>query len=98
MRVALATATLVLLIAHARAGSYRLEEIPLPRELSPEISAVGFTPGGALVVANRHGEIWVLQPADRGWRRFASGLHEPMGIHVVSDSEVFVGQRPELTR
>jgi mono/diheme cytochrome c family protein len=77
---------------------YRLEEIALPPAMSPEISAVEFSPTGRLVVANRHGEVWSCDPARLDWKRFAYGLHEPMGIHVAGDNEIYVGQRPELTR
>lgn len=84
--------------AVALADSYRLEEIALPAAMSPEISAVDFSPTGRLVVANRHGEIWTCDPAKLDWRRFAYGLHEPMGICVFTDHEIYVGQRPELTR
>jgi len=84
--------------AFAYASPYRLEEIPLPAEMSPEISGVGFSPSGRLVVTNRHGEVWSCDPAKRDWRRFAYGLHEPMGLHVAADGDIYVAQRPELTR
>jgi mono/diheme cytochrome c family protein len=88
----------VLVALPAVAMAYRLEEIPLPAEMSPEISAVEFSPTGRLFVANRRGEIWTCDPDRMDWRRFASGLHEPMGMYVASDREMFVAQRPELTR
>jgi hypothetical protein len=80
------------------ARSYRLEEISLPAGMSPEVSAVEFSPTGRLVIANRHGEIWTCNPTERDWRRFAYGLHEPMGLLVISDREIYVAHRPELTR
>ncbi|MBI4626464.1 MAG: c-type cytochrome [Verrucomicrobia bacterium] len=89
---------IALLAAGAKAEPYRLEEITLPAAMSPEISAVEFSPTGRLVVANRHGEIWSCDPARRDWVRFAYGLHEPMGLYVAADHDVYVGQRPELTR
>jgi mono/diheme cytochrome c family protein len=70
----------------------------LPAAMSPEISAVEFSPTGRLVVANRHGEIWSCDPARLDWVRFAYGLHEPMGLLVAADHDMYVGQRPELTR
>jgi mono/diheme cytochrome c family protein len=90
----------MLIAASGMAGAepaYRLEEISLPPAMSPEISAVEFSPSGRMFVANRHGDVWHCDPAKRDWRRFAYGLHEPMGIYVVSDREVYVAQRPELT-
>lgn len=83
----------------AAANTYEIQEIPLPEAMVPEISAVAFTPGGCLVVANRRGEVWITaQPATGPWRRFAFGLHEPLGVLAVSESEILVTQRPELTR
>ena len=87
-----------LAICGARADSYRLEEISLPPGMSPEVSAVAFAPSGTLVVANRHGEVWMRAPRQGQWRRFAYGLHEPMGVHVDADDDIYVAQRPELTR
>ena len=89
---------LALLPAFGRADPYRLEEITLPAAMSPEISAVEFSPTERLVVANRHGEVWSCDPSKLDWKRFAYGLHEPMGLFVAGDNEIHVGQRPELTR
>ena len=87
-----------LFTAAVEAAPYRLEEIPLPQEMSPEISAMAFSPSGRLIVANRRGEVWTCDPAKRDWRQFASGLHEPLGVSAVSDNEIYVAQRPEVTR
>ncbi len=79
--------------------SYEIQEVALPPEMAPEISGVAFTPGGALVVVNRHGEVWLnANPPGPEWRRFAAGLHEPLGVLARSEREVWVTQRPELTR
>ncbi len=93
---------LVLAACHlhmANANTYEIEEIPLPQGMVPEISGVAFTPGGSLVVVNRHGEVWLAADPKAGpWRRFAFGLHEPLGVLALSESEILVTQRPELTR
>ncbi len=79
--------------------SYEIEEITLPADMSPEISGVAFTPDGTLVAVNRPGEVWLCQDPPKGpWRRFAFGLHEPLGVLAESESEIYVTQRPELTR
>jgi mono/diheme cytochrome c family protein/glucose/arabinose dehydrogenase len=86
-------------IATSFANTYEIEEIPLPQDLVPELSAIAFTPSGKLVVANRHGEVWIAdQKPHSGWRRFAYGLHEPLGLLALSEKEILVTQRPELTR
>lgn len=80
-------------------NTYEIEEISLPVEMNPEISAIAFTPSGKLVAANRHGEVWLTEdPANGPWRRYAFGLHEPLGVLALSDTEILVTQRPELTR
>jgi len=81
------------------ANTYEIEEIALPEGMVPEISGVAFTPKGSLVVVNRHGEVWLsTDPQNGPWRRFAFGLHEPLGVLALSENEILVTQRPELTR
>jgi mono/diheme cytochrome c family protein/glucose/arabinose dehydrogenase len=79
-------------------AQYRLETITLPAAMSPEISAVTFSPEGNLYVANRAGEIWTADRHARNWRLFASGLHEPLGLIVDSPRIAYVVHRPELAR
>jgi cytochrome c5 len=79
-----------------RSYAYRIETLPLPRHLIPEISGVAFTPKGSMVVTNRRGEVWIREAGH--WRRFASGLYEGFGVVANSESDVVVIQRPELTR
>ncbi|MEY4939771.1 MAG: hypothetical protein RIQ93_1506 [Verrucomicrobiota bacterium] len=88
----------ITVLTSAWAGSYRLEEVTLVPGMSPEISGLSFSPSGRLVVTNRHGEVWTCDPAKRDWLLFAFGLHEPMGVLAISDREIYVSQRPELTR
>ncbi len=81
------------------ANTYEIEEIKLPAGMSPELSGVTFTPSSKLVVVNRPGEVWIRDDAQAGnWRRFAFGLHEPLGVLARSEDEILVTQRPELTR
>ena len=87
----------LLLTAKVVAG-YRVETVDLPPEMRGGISAVAFTPGGTLVLATRHGEIWMRDPRTDGWRRFAGGLDEPLGLVAESEHVVYVSHRPELLR
>lgn len=80
------------------AGPYRVETIELPMQMGPDVSGVTFTPAGDLVAVNRHGEVWIRKTADGTWRRFASGLFECFGVVAVSDREIYVTQKPEVTR
>lgn len=80
----------------ARAG-YVIENVRYPAEIKAGISAVAFTPRGSLVIATRVGEIWMRNAAG-GWRRFARGFDEPMGLVAESETRVFIAHRPELLR
>lgn len=97
--LAFVLAVLPLCAGEDSGDSYEIEEIHLPQDMNPEISGVAFTPKGRLVVTNRHGDVWFTDHPNEGpWHRYAFGLHEPVGILAVSDREIYVTQRPELTR
>ena len=93
-------AILTLFASSLYANTYEIEEVTLSPEMVAEISGVAFTPGGSLVVVNRHGEVWITADPKNTklWKRFAFGLHEPLGVLALSDNEILVTQRPELTR
>jgi mono/diheme cytochrome c family protein/glucose/arabinose dehydrogenase len=84
--------------AQVDAPPYRIEDVALPVGMSPEASAAAFSPSGRLYVATRHGEVWSLDTASSTWRQFAHGLHEPLGLVALSDTEIYVSHKPELTR
>jgi hypothetical protein len=68
-----------------------------------EVSGMDWLPDGKLAVSTRKGDIWIIsnphaaKAADVGYKLFASGLHEPLGLRVEADS-LLVMQRTELTR
>jgi len=93
---ALLVAAVAWLTPPARAG-YRIENVPYPEPIKAGIAAVTFTPAGSLVIATRVGEIWIRDTAG-GWRLFARGLDEPLGIVAESETRVFIAHRPELLR
>jgi hypothetical protein len=67
-----------------------------------EVSGMAWI-GGTLAVAIRKGEVWMIDNAlseDRekiGYRLFASGLHEPLGL-TLDGKDLLVSQRAEITR
>ncbi len=85
-------------LAQVPASSYRVENVPTPRGIAPEVSAVTFGKDGLLYACFRKGYIYAFNPKSGQWRRFASGLHLPLGIIPGEEGEFFVAQTPELTR
>jgi hypothetical protein len=87
----------------AEAAHYRLTTVPVPKEIVLEVGGLAFRPDGKLLACTRRGEVWLIthpeaeDPADMQYKLFATGLHEALGL-VVDGKEVFVVQRPELTK
>lgn len=79
-------------------AAYIVENIKLPEGLVGETGAIEFLPDGRLVACFLRGEVMIYNPLNKEWRLFASGLHEPLGLLIISDKEMLVMQRPELTR
>lgn len=92
--------TIILSCSSEDAGksSYLVEDIPMPEGLDAETGGLSFFPDGRLAACFTRGEIMVYSPETRKWTLFAEGLHEPLGLLAVSNSELLVMQRPELTR
>ena len=86
---------------------YQLLPYPIPENLKLEASGLATLPDGRLAVAIRKGEIWILENPllpkpdasadDYVWKRFASGLHEPLGL-TWHDGALYTTQRSEVTR
>ncbi|MFN0066975.1 MAG: DUF6797 domain-containing protein, partial [Limisphaerales bacterium] len=65
-------------------------------------AGVDFTPDGAAYVCTIHGDVWQVTGIDDSlreltWRRFATGLFQPLGLKV-RDGQVFVLGRDRITR
>ena len=78
--------------------AYRIETIEMPEGLNSEVGGVGFFPDGRLVACFHRGEVMTYDTKTKEWRLFAEGLHDPLGLLVVNDTEILVMQQPELTR
>lgn len=86
------------IIAQITNDSYRVETIKMPDGLTSETGAVEFLPDGRLVASFTRGEVMIYNTLTKEWKLFAEGLHDPLGILVISNSELLIMQRPELTR
>ena len=76
---------------------------PAPEELVLEVSGLAPMDDGRLAVSIRKGEIWFLDqvyedpPLNVTYHRFATALHEPLGL-LARDKSLYTVQRTELTR
>jgi hypothetical protein len=82
----------------AAAEYYKIENIGTPDGLSVECGGLAFMPDGRLVACFHRGEVYTYDIAKKTWALFATGLHDPLGVVALSNSEIVVMQRPELTR
>lgn len=75
-------------------GPYRIDTVTLP--FDNPFNALLFTAGhdfysdGRAAVCMAHGDVWTVAGIDRElrslkWRRFATGLHQPLGLRIVDD-------------
>lgn len=78
--------------------SYRIETIEMPEGLNAEVGGIGFLPDGRLIACFHRGEVMTYDTKTGEWRMFAEGLHDPLGLLVISNTEILVMQQPELTR
>ena len=74
---------------------YRLETYDLPQGVNFEASGLAVMPNGKLAVGLRKGEVWV--EGEKGFKLFASGLHEILGL-AFHDGALYATQRSEVTK
>ena len=76
---------------------------PAPDGLALEVSGLEVLDDDRVAVAIRKGEVWILDgvyadpPGKIGYHRFASALHEPLGL-IRHQGSFYTTQRTELTR
>ena len=79
---------------------YRLSSVPFPKNLKLEVSGMAALPGDRMAIAIRKGEIWIAEKLSTNkpaYKKFASGLHEPLGL-ALHKGDLYTVQRTELTR
>ena len=83
---------------------YRIIGLMEPRGMVMEVGGIDILPDGRPVLCTRRGDVYIIEgayeePPDRlRYTLFASGLHEPLGLHVDEDGSLLLVQRGELTR
>jgi glucose/arabinose dehydrogenase len=102
---------LSLLISSGRAAEpsskeadyYAITTMPIPPGVALEAGALELLPGNVLAVADRRGEIYLVDkpsatdPKQVTFMKFASGMHEVLGL-AYRDGWLYATQRGELTR
>src|SRR5690606_34172975 len=96
-------------IHHGDQRPYAIDTIELPLDNPWKVllycAGHDFLSDGTALVCTMQGDVWRVEgldaPTDRPgtarWRRFASGLHHPLGL-VVTNDEIYVQCRDQLTR
>ncbi|MDB4562872.1 hypothetical protein N9113_04550 [Akkermansiaceae bacterium] len=69
---------------------------PQGRKQLFEPLGMDLAPDGSLIVSTRTAGLWKLK--NGLWAQIAEGLLDALGVIVESESEIIVGQKPELTR
>jgi hypothetical protein len=94
----------LIVAASAESNFYRMVTLAQPADCVLEVGGLAFRPDGKLLACTRRGEIWLIHnptaenPADTTFTRFATGLHEALGLSILDNNTVYVAQRPELTK
>lgn len=81
---------------------YSIQDVFIPDSIVLEIGGMTFDDKGRLVVCTRRGEIWLIEdPYQKKskpvYKRFAYGLHEPLGI-TFHEGSFYLNQRPGLIK
>lgn len=83
-------------------GAYVVDTLTLP-DANPwgawlRLTGIDILPDGRIAVCTWSGDVWVVEgPLEKlTWRRFATGLYEPLGL-CVRDGTIFVLCRDQIT-
>ena len=99
LHLALAFTLAALAVTADTSSVYEVTDImPPPSKFgTQQIDGLDFLPDGRLAACLPSGEIFFYDAAKKDWHLFAEGLHNPLGLVAISNSELVVSQRPELT-
>lgn len=84
---------------------YAIDTLALPHENPWNslffVGGIDFLPDGRVAICTIHGDVWLCEMGDPElrkltWKRFAAGLHQPLGLKV-SDGVIHVMTRDQIT-
>jgi len=87
-------------IDKAESEYYKISTVPIPKDVILEVGGLAFDDEGKLGATTRRGELWTIANPESSrptFKRFAQGLHEPLGLAYTNGS-FFLAQRGELTK
>jgi hypothetical protein len=78
------------------------EPVPNPWNAKTYFGGFDFFPDGRAAICTFHGDVWIVSGIDDkldklSWRRFATGLFQPLGLKIV-DGKIHVLGRDQITR
>ncbi|MEP6662833.1 MAG: DUF6797 domain-containing protein, partial [Verrucomicrobiota bacterium] len=87
-------------------GPYQVDTLTLPEEnpwkswIRP--SGFDFFSDGRAALCSVSGDVWIISGIDQSlrkltWKRFATGLYQPLGLKIVKD-KIYVRGRDQITR
>ena len=82
------------------ANYYKITDVNIPDNVVLEVGGLAFDNEGRLGVTTRRGELWLItnpKSSTPHFIRYASGLHEPLGL-AFKDGSFYTSQRGELTK
>ncbi|WP_229738756.1 c-type cytochrome [Parapedobacter pyrenivorans] len=79
---------------------FRIRKVRTPEGIILEVGGLTMLPNGNLGVSTRRGDVYIIEnptSSNPYFRRFASGLHEILGL-AYKDGALYCAQRGELTK
>jgi hypothetical protein len=89
-----------------KAGTYTLDQIQLPEKnpwnASIRFAGLDFFLDGRAALCTWDGDVWIVSGLDESlkkvrWKRFASGLHAPLGLKIINGI-IYVAGRDQITK
>ena len=81
---------------------FAVDTLPIPETPLMKTTGFDFFKDGRAAVCTLNGDVWIVTGIDAdlkkvAWRRYASGLFQPLGLKIVDD-EIYVVGRDQITR
>ncbi len=79
---------------------YKIVKVPIPEGIVLEVGGMVTLPNSDIAVATRRGDVYIIEnptATKPSYRKFASGLHEVLGL-AYKNGSLYCAQRGELTK